>query len=65
MKCNNCGSQSIVSADSEIKVVSGNSLYVDRNFGRVKVFVEILWCADCGKIERLNPFTTKFMEKNI
>lgn len=44
-----CKSSNIVSNISHKNIECSNDFYVNKNFGKINIMIQILWCADCGE----------------
>ena len=47
-ECPNCKSKNIVCNLVHTNLESGNSLYVDRKFGKIDIWIQVCWCCECG-----------------
>jgi len=57
--CNKCGSTTILSSLVEFETQSGNDLYLNQEFSKIKVGLQIDWCAKCGESSQVDVFKLK------
>ena len=48
-KCEKCGGHHIVCNAIDTNLESGNDFYLNKEFGKVIMTIEVCWCSECGE----------------
>lgn len=49
MLCKKCGSRNLVCNIIQDKIEAGNDFYINKDFGKIEIMVQVCWCSDCGE----------------